>query len=59
MKTNPDPTLKTPRDVRAYEFREVDGIDPLELVGNARLALHHHMAPAGSLEESELDDELS
>lgn len=59
MKTNPDPTLKTLGDVRAYEFREVDGIDPLELVGNARLALHHHMAPAGSLEESELDDELS
>ena len=59
MKTNTDPTLKTPRDVRDYQFHEVDGIDPLELVGNARLALHHHMAPAGSLEESELDDDLS
>ena len=23
-------------------------IDPLKLVGNARLALHHHMAPATS-----------
>lgn len=32
-------------------FSEVDEIDPLELVGNARLALHHHMAPAGSLDE--------
>ena len=32
-------------------FREVEDIDPLKLVGNARLALHHHMAPAGALDE--------
>lgn len=25
-----------------------EDIDPLKLVGNARLALHHHMAPAMS-----------
>ena len=30
-----------------------DDIDPLKLVGNARLALHHHMAPATSDAESD------
>lgn len=32
-------------------------IDPLKLVGNARLALHHHMAPAtGDAEPNAGDD---
>ena len=30
-----------------------EDIDPLKLVGNARLALHHHMAPAISDAESD------
>lgn len=30
-----------------------DDIDPLKLVGNARLALHHHMAPATGDAESD------
>ena len=36
-------------------IREVpdQDIDPLKLVGNARLALHHHMAPATSDAESD------
>ena len=35
----------------------LDGdIDPLKLVGNARLALHHHMAPATSDAESDAGD---
>ena len=33
-----------------------EDIDPLELVGNARLALHHHMAPAASGTESDVGD---
>ena len=28
-------------------------IDPLKLIGNARLALHHHMAPAKTDAESD------
>ena len=32
-----------------------EDIDPLKLVGNARLALHHHMAPATSDTESDAD----
>ncbi len=33
-----------------------EDIDPLKLVGNARLALHHHMAPATSNAESDAGD---
>ena len=28
------------------KYEPVDDVDPLELIGNAHLALHHHMAPA-------------
>ncbi len=33
-----------------------EDIDPLKLVGNARLALHHHMAPATSETDPDGDD---
>lgn len=45
-------------DSEPYEFREVDDLDPLELVGNAHLALHHHMAPARALEDSDFEEEF-
>lgn len=47
-----------PTDSESYEFREVDDLDPLELVGNAHLALHHHMAPASALEDSDFEEEF-
>ncbi|WP_295590606.1 hypothetical protein [uncultured Lamprocystis sp.] len=28
------------------EYRPAEDVHPLELIGNAFLALHHHMAPA-------------
>jgi hypothetical protein len=28
-----------------YDFEYDNDIDPLELIGNASLSLHHHMAP--------------
>lgn len=47
-----------PPESEPYEFREVDDLDPLELVGNAHLALHHHMAPASALEDSDSEEEF-
>lgn len=44
--------------VVAPVFEPSEEIDPLELVGNASLALHHHMAPAEGAFELEADDEL-
>ena len=47
-------------DQAAFEpvFEPSDDVDPLELVGNASLALHHHMAPAEGAFELEADDDL-
>jgi len=39
------------RDI--FEFEYDEDVDPLELVGNASLSLHHHMAPP----EEELEDD--
>ena len=57
-----DQNASTPQgsqtDTESYEFREVEDLDPLELVGNAHLALHHHMAPASALEDADFEEEL-
>ncbi len=58
MDQNINKLQEIPTDLESYEFREVDDLDPLELVGNAHLALHHHMAPASALEDSDLEEEF-
>lgn len=58
MDQNINKPQETPTDLESYEFREVDDLDPLELVGNAHLALHHHMAPASALEDSDFEEEF-
>ena len=37
-----------------FHYHPVDDIKPLDLIDNATLALHHHMAPAHT--ESELKE---
>ena len=58
MDKNVPPPQEPPTDSESYEFREVEDLDPLELVGNAHLALHHHMAPASALEDSDFEEEF-
>lgn len=58
MDQNINRLQEIPTDLESYEFREVDDLDPLELVGNAHLALHHHMAPASALEDSDFEEEF-
>ena len=58
MDQNINKLQEIPTDLESYEFREVDDLDPLELVGNAHLALHHHMAPASALEDSDFEEEF-
>lgn len=41
-------------DVR-FDF--VDEVDPMDLVGNAYLELHHHMAPAGGWVDTDWESE--
>lgn len=58
MDQNDKDIQEIPTNSEPYEFREVDDLDPLELVGNAHLALHHHMAPASALEEIDFEEEF-
>lgn len=58
MDQNDKDIQEIPTNSEPYEFREVDDLDPLELVGNAHLALHHHMAPASALEEFDFEEEF-
>lgn len=46
------------RDDREPVFEPDQRIHPLELVGNASLALHHHMAPAEGAFDLGADDDL-
>lgn len=39
-----------------YTFKPAEDVEPLELVGNASLALHHHMAPADGVLDLDSDD---
>ena len=49
-----DETLLQDFDLKYERDRDVD---PLTLVANAGLALHHHMAPADGSFDFELEDE--
>lgn len=39
------------------DYTPAEDVNPLELLGNAYLALHHHMAPAGGGFDLEQDDD--
>lgn len=38
--------ISAPSGNTELSYNPADDVDPLELIGNAHLALHHHMAPA-------------
>lgn len=39
-----------------FEYEPARDVNPLELVGNASLALHHHMAPADGAFDLDADE---
>ena len=51
--TGPQERLQVPFDLNYEPARDVN---PLELIGNASLALHHHMAPADGAFDIDTDE---
>ena len=46
-----------PLKTRNEKAELAQGVDPMELIGNVDLALHHHMAPGDGAFDFDLDDD--
>lgn len=51
------PAANTQAEQCELHYEPAADVDPLELIGNAHLALHHHMAPADGGFDLETDED--